>query len=151
MLTNYDSNELADNKLVETILQTDASEIYFFPQSSLDTTYLATLPAYKQNTSKFKLLNHNLNEYYDLISSTKLNYIGNRLHGGIRCLAYNNPAMIISIDNRASEMGKSCNLNVVERNDFSLLKKWISNEYIPSPVNLPLDNIKLWKNQFVTN
>lgn len=148
MLTNYDSDKIADNRLIETILETDANEIYFFPQSSLDTVYLQSLPAFQQNSSKFNLLNHNLSEYYSLISSTKLNYIGNRLHGGIKCLSYNHPSMIISMDNRASEMGKSSNLNVVGRNDFSLLQKWISNENVPAPITLPVDNIQEWKNQF---
>jgi exopolysaccharide biosynthesis predicted pyruvyltransferase EpsI len=151
MLTNYNKNEITDNKLMETILHTDAHEIYFFPQSSLDSTYISTLPAFKNNRSKFKLLDHKLSEFYSLISSVKLNYIGNRLHGGIKCLASDQPAMIISLDNRAIEMCKSIHLNVAERDDFSLVKKWISNEYVPPPVTLPLENIKHWKTQFVMN
>lgn len=150
MLTNYNGDLIADNKLVEIILQTNSNEIYFFPQSSLDTAYLTTLPAYKHNTAKFKILNHDINDYYSLVSSTKLNYVGNRLHGGIKCLAYNQPSMIISIDNRASEMSKKINLNVTERNNFSLLEKWISNEYTPPSITLPLGAINQWKNQFLT-
>jgi polysaccharide pyruvyl transferase WcaK-like protein len=149
MLTNYDKKEIEDNKLLEMILSTGAGEIYFFPQSSLDATYISTLPAFQKNKSKFRLLNHELREFYSLISSEKLNYIGNRLHGGIKCLAYDQPAMILSIDNRASEMGKSINLNVAERDNFDLLQRWISNVYVPPPIILPVDNIEQWKNQFI--
>ncbi len=151
MLTNYDSDATADNTLLEIILQTGASEIFFFPQSSQDTIYLQTLPAYTHNISKFKLLNHDLAELNNLVSSIRLNYIGNRLHGGIQCLAYKHPAMTISIDNRAAEMGKSINLNVTGRNNYSLLEKWIRNEYIPPLLTLPHQGIEQWQKQFKLN
>jgi hypothetical protein len=135
--------------LLETILSAGAGETYFFPQTRADTEHLSALPAFRKNTSKFTILNHDLTELYNLVASTSLNYIGNRLHGGIKCLSFNHPSIIVSVDNRASEMGRSINLNVIERNEISLLQKWIDNEYIPPQIALPLDNIKRWKSQFV--
>jgi len=148
-LTSYYPDETADNLLLETILNAAVEETCFFPQSKSDTEYLMTLPIFKKNISKFTLLNHDLAEFYNLVSSKKINYIGNRLHSGIKCLTLNQPSMILSVDNRASEIGKSINLNVVARGNLSLLQKWICNEYIPPSINLPFDNIEKWKTQFV--
>jgi Polysaccharide pyruvyl transferase len=148
MLTIYTPKPEADNILLETIIATGVGQIFFFPQTERDTPYLLTLPAYINNKSKFTILNHCLKELNNLLKTVKLNYIGTRLHGGIRCLTHNHPSLIIGIDNRAIEMGKSINLNVIRRDEVSLLKKWISNEYIPPSLNLPVENINAWKKQF---
>ena len=147
-LTSYYPDMVADEQLLETILNSSAKEIYFFPQTKSDTEYLATLPIFKKNISRFKLLNHNISEIHELISTTDFNYIGNRLHCGIKCLAFNRPTIIISVDNRAVEMGKSINLNTAKRDDIPLINKWINAEYIPPQINLPLGDIEQWKKQF---
>jgi hypothetical protein len=149
MLTNYAANEEADNKLIELILNTGDPEIYFFPQSSGDTDYLKILAAYKKNSSRFTILGHDLADFYRLLSSVNLNYIGNRLHGGIKCLSQGHPSMIIGIDNRAIEMGKSINLNVVDRNDTENLRRWLQNDGPTAAIKLPIEEIKSWKKQFM--
>jgi hypothetical protein len=148
MLTNYDCNPELDNKAIEMLLNADVNKIYFFPQSFEDTQYLKTLLAYKKNSSKFILLNHTLEEYYALLQSEKVNYVGNRLHGGIKALEYHCPSFIISIDSRAMEIKKSISLNVGERKNITLLENWINGSYTPPPLNIPVDNIKKWKEQF---
>lgn len=147
-LSSYYPHQQEDDQLVETILSAPSEKYYFFPQTKEDTDYLASLPCYQKNKSKISLLHHDIREFLALSASGDLNYIGNRLHGGIRCLAFNNPSLIISVDNRATEMGKSINLNVVERNNIEQVRKWISKEYIPAALQLPKENIKRWQDQF---
>lgn len=147
-LNSYYPNAKEDNLLLEAILTASAEKNYFFPQTKEDSEYLVTLPAFKNNISKITFLNHSIKEFLNITSSSEINYIGNRLHGGIRCLAFNKPTLIISVDNRATEMGKSINLNVVERNNITQVKKWLSNEFIPTQLKLPKDNINRWIAQF---
>lgn len=149
MLTGYTANEEADNKLIQLILNTGVAEIFFFPQSSGDADYLKTLAAYKKNSSLFTILGHDLVELYSLLGSVKLNYIGNRLHGGIKCLSQGHPSLIIGIDNRAIEMGKSINLEVVKRNDEENLQEWLNNEGPARTIKLPVEEIENWKKQFM--
>jgi polysaccharide pyruvyl transferase WcaK-like protein len=151
MLTSYNQDEETDNRILETVLESGMNQIYFFPQSLNDTAYLMQLELYKKNRDKFILLPHELSNLIQLLSSEQINYIGSRLHGGILCMKYGQPSLILSVDNRAQEMKKSIRLNIIERKDSETLKKWMSREYIPAPVQLPLDGIELWKNQFKQN
>jgi hypothetical protein len=59
------------------------------------------------------------------------------------------PAMIIGVDNRAIEIKKDINLNVIERTDSIKLKNWVQGKTNTGPLKLPLENINSWKNQFL--
>jgi len=145
MLTSYNQDTILDNHLLEIILEAGMDELYFFPQSLNDTSYLQHLEVYQKNQEKFILLPHDLTHLTELLSSVRLNYIGSRLHGGIYCMKHIQPSLILSVDNRALEMKKSINLNITERNDFETVKKWITGEFVPTPVQLPLKEIETWK------
>jgi hypothetical protein len=150
-LTNYYPNPNIENKFLSTLLSAGQKEIFFFPQVKEDLTYLHSLDEYKKNRSKFTILNHNYDEFRSFIRSNKFNYFGSRLHGGIRCLQEKMPVMIIGVDNRAIEIKKDTNLNIIGRADFTSLQNWINNNYNPGSLNLPTENIEAWKNQFRKN
>ena len=82
-----------------------------------------------------------------LESDLELDYIGTRLHAGIRAMQKRRRSIIISIDNRAREMGKDYNLNVIEREDIENLEEYLLSEF-KTDIKLNLDNIKKWKEQF---
>lgn len=147
-LTDYDKNFAEDSKLIEIILETEVDEIYFFPQGSGDEVYLKSLLVYKKNSSRIKILKHDCSEFNDFVKNNKFNYIGTRLHGGIKCLQHNMPSLILSIDNRAMEISKDIGLNVVNRGDDYGIRGWISGENIFNKLNIPLDSIAKWKDQF---
>lgn len=56
-------------------------------------------------------------------------------------------SIIISIDNRAEEMAKDYNINIIERDNINELEKLI-NSNIETKINLPIENINKWINQF---
>ncbi|HUR65276.1 MAG TPA: polysaccharide pyruvyl transferase family protein [Chitinophagaceae bacterium] len=148
MFTYYYADRESDNEVIEIILETGTAEIFFFPQCREDTAYLKSLPSYKDNSAKFRIMSHSLEELHQLVSSVKLNYIGTRLHGGIKCMSLENPAAVIAVDNRATELGKSINLNAVKRKELKGLRKWVNGDLQPGPVVLPTENIKKWQDQF---
>ncbi len=148
MLTDYNKDIENDEALIKKILSLNQDKIYFFPQGLKDTQYLHSLPIYKQNKNKFSILKHEVSDFYNLINSIKFNYIGTRLHGGIKCLQHENPSLIIAIDYRIREMSKSINLAITERSDINRITEWASGSFVPGSLNLPVENIRIWKEQF---
>jgi hypothetical protein len=151
MITDYKTEPVLDNELMKIILEYYSGEIYFFPQGTLDIEYINSLQFYKSNKNKIKILNRTVNEFKNCINRTDINFIGTRLHGGIKCLQNRLDSIIIGVDNRAKEMGKDINLPVVDRSDFTLLKKWLHGENVFSSILLPMEKIRKWKNQFINN
>ncbi|HJR34009.1 MAG TPA: hypothetical protein VJ817_03625, partial [Gemmatimonadales bacterium] len=82
-----------------------------------------------------------------LTSARPLDYVGNRLHAGIRSLQKGRRAIILEIDNRATEMGRDVGLPTVERTNFERLEQMIV-EPLAIRVRPPLGEIARWKSQF---
>ncbi len=150
-LTDYNTNSAVDSRLIQTLFDNGQEEYIFFPQGAYDIDYLCSLDIYKKNSRKIKILNHSYHEFEQFVNNTRFNYIGTRLHAGIYCLKANNPVLIASIDNRATEIGKDIHLNVFDRNDIKSIRSWMENSDTPPSLDLPLKNIALWKNQFPVN
>jgi hypothetical protein len=149
-LTDYSKDVKSDSKLLRKVFDITSQPVYFFPQGSEDISYLRSLAIYQSNVSKFKILTHDYKEFKNFVSSVLVNYIGTRLHAGIKCLNSKSPALIIGIDNRAIEMGKDLNLAVIKRSELDLITSWAS-EKKEQKIKLPLQNIAEWKNQFLIN
>jgi len=146
-LTDYHKDENADSELLRKIFELTSAPIFFFPQGSDDICYLKSLPIYKLNTSKFKLLTHNYNDFKNFTAAMNVNYIGTRLHAGIHCLGQKIPSLIIGIDNRALEMRKDLNLPVIKRSELKNIDAWLQGN-LESLITLPQQNIGNWKSQF---
>ena len=82
-----------------------------------------------------------------LNSDLELDYVGNRLHAGIRALQKGRRSIIVEIDNRAREMGGDFGLPTVGRTEFDRLESMIEQPF-EIAVNLPVREIEAWKAQF---
>lgn len=76
-----------------------------------------------------------------------LDYVGTRLHAGIRALQHGRRTVIIAVDNRAAEMGTDMGLPVVQRGDEAGLERAIA-ERAPSQIRIPQEAIQRWRAQF---
>ena len=76
-----------------------------------------------------------------------IDYVGNRLHAGIRALQKRRRTIILSIDNRAAEMGGDYALPTVGRDSFGELSEMIESE-LETRIRIPQDRIEEWKSQF---
>ena len=83
-----------------------------------------------------------------LARDVDLDYVGNRLHAGIRALQKGRRAIIVEIDNRAREMGRDFGVPTVERTDFERLEHMIR-EPLEILVSPPQKDIARWKSQFL--
>jgi polysaccharide pyruvyl transferase WcaK-like protein len=82
-----------------------------------------------------------------LASELDVDYVGNRLHAGLRALQHGRRAIIVEIDNRAREMGADFGLPTVGRTEFQRLEQMILAP-LDISVRTPDAAINQWRNQF---
>lgn len=142
-LTFYRKDVVRDLLMLE-ILHRNYERIYLWPQQIEDLEYLANL------NLKFdiEILHPSLSAYDHFLLNNETDFIGSRLHGGIRALNFQKRTLIIGVDNRAIEISRDTNLPVIEREDIDCLDEKI-NKDLNIDIYLPLENIQFWKSQFV--
>ncbi|WP_373192866.1 polysaccharide pyruvyl transferase family protein [Enterococcus sp. RIT-PI-f] len=143
-LTDYNKSESDDQKLVN-ILLNNYQKIYFWPQGIGDYEYLQNLLG--KEVDKIEIISPDLSSYDYLLDNKDIEFIGTRLHGGIRALQKGKRTLILSVDNRAEEKKKDFNLPVVSRENFKEIEKFVERQFITN-IHTPQKNIKIWKDQF---
>ena len=142
-LTYYRPAPAEDRQLLE-LLKRKYERVYFWPQQALDVPYMRELGG-----SGFVPIRPDVAEYDRLLASEDVDFVGARLHGGIRALQHGRRALIIPVDNRATEIGKSTALSVIAREDIGAIERWIDNPQ-PTRIDMPWAAIDRWKAQFST-
>jgi Polysaccharide pyruvyl transferase len=117
-------------------------EVYFWSQMFDDHSYAMSVSG-----GRLKFVPPSLEGFDEALRTLDCDYVGTRLHGGIRTLQHNRRALILEVDNRAAEIGRDTNLHSVDRANLTGIEEWIEN---PRPLDLtmPFDNIEKWKSQF---
>ena len=120
------------------------SKVYIWIQGLKDYEYLENLV----DLDEFEIIPPSIEELDKILKTEELDYIGTRLHAGIRSLNMNHRSLIVAIDNRARAIHKDTNLPILERNDLkeSLLEQIYQSR--KTDIQLPLEKINQWKNQF---
>lgn len=142
-ITDYNRDPVRDKRMLE-ILCENYNNVYLWLQGIKDYDYYEKLGILNK---KIALVPPNL-QAYDNILEKDIDFIGTRLHAGIRALQKKKRTIIIAIDNRAIEKQRDFNLNCIERVDIEQLKELIISE-IRTDIHIPTDNIKKWKQQFI--
>lgn len=141
-LTYYKPDVERDKEMFN-ILNKNYSKIYLWIQQADDYAYYQSLNLNIDIT----IINPLISEYDKFLSSHEVDFIGSRLHGGIRALNFKRRALIIGVDNRATEINKDTNLPFLSRENIENANKWI-NSMFNTEIFLPNDNINEWKAQF---
>lgn len=142
-LTDYNKDKINDYALIE-LLSKLYRTVYIWPQGSGDIEYINEL-----GLAKFaEILPPKLEAYNAILENEEsIDFVGTRLHAGVRALQNKRRTIILGIDNRAFEKSKDFNIIVCPRDDLEELKKIIDSKF-STRINLPLENIALWKSQF---
>lgn len=143
-ITDYNRNPQRDIKMLRACESVYKDGLICFPQGTGDYEYIKSLGYY----DKVKFIAPRLREYDALLESGTVDYIGTRLHAGIRALQHSVRSFIIGVDNRAIEMRRDFSLPVINEEEMDNLAEEMSKSYECS-LSLPWDNIKQWKEQFV--
>lgn len=143
-LTDYNIDRELDQLLIDTLLE-NYKTIYFWVQGAGDYKYLNSL----QRVENIKIIHPDLQSYDDILDrGEEIDYIGTRLHAGVRALQKKRRSLIIAIDNRAIEKSKDFNLPIIDRTHIKThLARMISSEF-RTEIKIPLENIITWKKQF---
>lgn len=89
-----------------------------------------------------------LRAYENLLTSDDMDFVGTRLHAGIKALQNKKRSIIIGVDNRAIEKQKDFNLTVISRDKLKEQLADKVNSNFSTEINIPTENIREWKTQF---
>jgi polysaccharide pyruvyl transferase WcaK-like protein len=140
-LTYYKPDIANDRALLE-LVRRHYERVFFWVQQAEDLAYFKSLGQYN-----FEVIAPNVAAYTSILDRENVDFIGSRLHGGIRALQRGRRAMIVVVDNRAAEIGRDTNLQICKRTDLRAIEAWIENG--PTiEIKIAIDSINAWKAQF---
>lgn len=140
-LTAWQPNPQADRNFVNA-LRRHYAKVYFFPQMQDDWAYFRGF-----GWEDIKVVSPTVESYTRFLDNENVDVVGTRLHGGIRALQRGRRALILAIDNRATEIHKDTGLPTIQRTDIKKIEEWIEAQ-AATVINLPQDAIQAWKAQF---
>lgn len=142
-LTDYNVNDANDDLLLDILLRNYES-VFVWLQAIEDYDQIQRSKYFK----RIKVIPPTLRDYDLFLGEIPADYVGTRLHGGIRALNKKCRTIIIAVDNRALEISNDTGLQVIKREDVahSLEKKICGN--FATCIKLPEKNIHIWKEQF---
>lgn len=142
-VTDY-SRDLQNDRAMLDILLANYDKVYLWLQGSEDPEYVKELGC----EDRVELIESSLEAYDCILNVDDLDYVGTRLHAGIRALSKGHRSLVVSIDNRAECISKDTGLPIIHREDVSsLLESRICGE-IKTEIVMPWDNIERWKRSF---
>ncbi len=143
-LTDYNQVPNLDGQLVELLLA-KYSSVYFWPQGSRDLEYLHRL-----GLGGIKVLSPSVAALDALLASDEsIDYVGTRLHAGIRALQFRRRVIVVAVDNRAREISKDIFLPIVERDQLDLLKRRLETRW-ETALKIDFEAISAWKASLTT-
>lgn len=142
-LTDYCRDEENDRAMLDILLESYQT-VYFWPQGQDDLEYIRSL----DYENKVTLVQPNLQSFDVVLDQADLDYVGTRLHAGIRALNKGRRSLIASIDNRAECIHADTGLPIIHRKDISKKLKQRIMEEVHSKITIPKSNISQWMEQF---
>lgn len=139
--TEYNQNIDLDFNLLE-LLKKKYENLYFWTQQPKDFEYM-----YAMGGNNIHYIPPNLDALDKFMNNHDVDYVGTRLHAGIRALLHKKRSLLLSVDNRSAEIANDTNLPVINRKDIDAILQWIDNDYITN-ICIPEKNIQVWKSQF---
>lgn len=143
-VTDYDRNPGKDKFMLETLKELYET-VYIWLQGKHDKEYIEQLV----DITQYVLVPFPLSEYDKILKNCHgIDYVGTRLHAGIRALNFKRRTIVIGIDNRAVEISNDTKLPVLRRENIEQeLREYIVKEF-KTEIVLPVENIERWKRQF---
>ena len=143
-ITDYNYDKQNDLQFIN-FLKENYQTVYFWPQGLNDLAYFNELDINLKN--KIIIIPPKLKAFDNILNQDNIEYIGTRLHAGIRALQKKKRALILAIDNRASEIAKDIGINIASRKSLSDLRSFADSKFSAS-IKIPEVNINFWKDQF---
>lgn len=151
-LTDYAKDYTRDFESIR-ILSQSYDQVMIWIQGARDWNYFKEIVElnhmfFEKKSAVISIIPPSLKQYDEILDQGDVDYVGTRLHGGIRALQKGIRTIIIGVDNRAIEKRRDFNLPVIERNEIENLNNLINQEYILD-IKLPRENIDYFKKSFL--
>jgi hypothetical protein len=144
MVTDYHPKPETDRLWLQKVAA-NYRRVFFWPQGRGDIEYFSGLG------SPAVCLEHTIASLERFIAATpQFDYVGTRLHGGIRCLLAGKRSLILSLDNRTPEIARETNLPALPREEAGAVESWI-NGAAETKITLNRAAIGRWKQQFANS
>lgn len=142
-LTDYNKDPKNDFAFIK-LLSKSYKTVYIWPQGFGDIEYINELDLFQFAD----VLPPKLDAFNAILENEEsIDYVGTRLHAGVRAMQKKRRSIILGIDNRGFEKAKDFNITVCPRDDLTKLRQMIDSDF-KTQINLPTENIICWKNQF---
>lgn len=142
-LTDYAPDENRDRRMIE-ILSREYENVYCWLQGVGDEEYLNGLGV---DLNRICYIKPSLAAYNDFLKHADCDYVGTRLHGGVKAMQEGKRSIIIGVDNRARDIHADHNLNYLDRRDIELLPEQIHSR-IETRVKINEEGIRTFLSQF---
>lgn len=134
----------ADAYMLET-LRSEYEHVFIWIQGPYDYDYCLRGVI---DPTAFTILPPSLGELDRILNRDDIDYVGTRLHAGIRALNHGRRSLVVTVDNRARNIARDTGLPTVERAELKdRLVDWIDGS-AATEIELPVEAIDAWKRQF---
>ncbi len=140
-VTAYNADPDNDRFMMQTLFA-QYDQVWLLVQQPEDLAYAQALAP-----GSFGRVVQSLRRFDELLAAP-CDYVGTRLHGGIRALQKQRRSLIVGIDNRAIEIARDTNLPTIHRKDLAGTLADTIAATRPIEVQLPTDAIGRWRGQF---
>ncbi len=142
-VTDYCRDPANDRAMLDVLLESYET-VFLWLQGQEDLAYIREL-GYED---RLCLIPPGLEAFDMALEEPDLDYVGTRLHAGIRALSKGHRSLVISVDNRARCIARDTGLPILLREDVSVALRTRIYGDIQTEIQLPLENIVNWKTQF---
>ena len=123
-LTDYKRDPDHDTQLLNLLLEL-YEKVYLWIQGIGDFAYVNDLGF----ADKIELISPNLNAYNSFLNHVDCDYVGTRLHAGIKAMQKTKRSIILGVDNRSFDISRTYGINYVPRDDIDALKRKITGKF----------------------
>ena len=142
-VTNYNNHNENDRKMLNILLR-NYQTVYVWIQSCYDYQYVKTLT----DSNRISFIDPTLQAYEDFLAREEVDYVGTRLHAGIKAINMQKRAIILAVDNRAIEIGRDTGLCVIKREQAEEKLESMVNTTFETKLDINFDAIQQWLKQF---
>lgn len=142
-ITDYKKSANADAALLR-LLKATYREVYLWIQGIGDMDYALSLGVEKD----IRFIPPNLTAYDAFLTEHECDYVGTRLHAGIKAMQKGRRAIVIGVDNRSADIAATYDINYVARGEIEAIEAKIKSRF---KTNVGIDEraIETFKDQFV--
>ena len=141
-LTDYAMDPKNDKKMID-ILRRNYDELVFWPQGVGDFEYFHSLG----ETKDIQIISPLLENYSCFLTQNDCDFVGTRLHAGIKAMQMLKRSIIIGVDNRARDMAANYGLHLIERETIEDLEAKINGTF-STKMKIKEENIRTFLAQF---